>query len=97
MIGTLKPEETARHAAAAVPFLEHHLESSGNVGAVGFCWGGGGINRVAVLAPDLKAAVAYYGLQVPADQVRRSARRCFALCRARPARRTRGLLPTKLR
>ena len=69
MIGTLKPEETARHAAAAVPFLEHHLESSGNVGAVGFCWGGGGINHVAVLARDLKAAVAYYGLQVPADQI----------------------------
>ncbi len=69
MIGTLKPEETARHAAAAVPFLEHHPESTGNVGAVGFCWGGGGINRVAVLAPDLKAAVAFYGLQVPADQV----------------------------
>ena len=69
MIGTLNPDETARHAAAAVPFLERHPESTGKVGAVGFCWGGGGINRVAVLAPDLKAAVAYYGLQVPADQV----------------------------
>ncbi len=87
MIGTLKPEETARHAAAAVPFLEHHLESSGNVGAVGFCWGGGGINRVAVLAPDLKAAVAYYGLQVPADQIPAiRAPLLAALCRARPAR-----------
>jgi len=69
MIATLKPDETARHAAAAVPYLERHPESTGNVGAVGFCWGGGGINRIAVLAPDLKAAVAYYGLQVPADQV----------------------------
>jgi carboxymethylenebutenolidase len=69
MIGTLKADETAQHAAAAVPLLERHPESTGNVGAVGFCWGGGGINRVAVLAPDLKAAVAYYGLQVPADQV----------------------------
>jgi len=69
MIATLNPDETARHAAAAVPFLEHHPESTGKVGAVGFCWGGGGINKVAVLAPDLKAAVAYYGLQVPADQV----------------------------
>jgi carboxymethylenebutenolidase len=69
MIGTLKADETAQHAAAAVPLLERHPESTGNVGAVGFCWGGGGINRVAVLASDLKAAVAYYGLQVPADQV----------------------------
>jgi carboxymethylenebutenolidase len=69
MIGTLKPDETARRIAAAVPFLQHHAESNGKVGAVGFCWGGGIINRVAVLAPDLKAGVVYYGLQVPADQV----------------------------
>src|SRR5664279_2464942 len=69
MIGTLNAEETARRIAAAVPFLEHHAESTGKVGAVGFCWGGGIVNRVAVLAPDLKAGVIYYGLQVPADQV----------------------------
>jgi len=69
MIGTLKAGETAQRIAAAVPFLEHHEESTGKVGAVGFCWGGGMINRIAVLAPDLKAAVAYYGLQVPASEV----------------------------
>jgi carboxymethylenebutenolidase len=69
MIGTLKPDETAKHLAAAVPFLAAHAESTGNVGIVGFCWGGGIVNRVAVLAPDLKAGVIYYGLQVPADQV----------------------------
>ena len=44
-------------------------KSTGNVGAVGFCWGGGIINRIAVLAPELKAGVVYYGLQVPAEQV----------------------------
>ena len=69
MIGTLKPDETAKQLAAAVPFLAAHAESTGNVGAVGFCWGGGIINRIAVLAPELKAGVVYYGLQVPADQV----------------------------
>jgi len=69
MIGTLKPDETAKQLAAAVPFLEHHAESTGKVGIVGFCWGGGIVNRVAVMAPDLKAGVIYYGLQVPADQV----------------------------
>ncbi len=69
MIGTLKPAETAKHLAAAVPFLAAHAESTGNVGAVGFCWGGGIINRIAVLAPELKAGVVYYGVQVPADQV----------------------------
>ncbi len=70
MIGTLNADETARRIAAAVPFLERHPESTGNIGAVGFCWGGGIVNRVAVLAPDLKAGVVYYGVQVPADQVR---------------------------
>ena len=69
MIAALKADVTAQHAAAAVPFLEHHPESTGNVGAVGFCWGGGMVNRVAVLSPDLKAGVAYYGAQPPAAQV----------------------------
>jgi carboxymethylenebutenolidase len=69
MIGTLKSEETAKQLAAAVPFLTSHPESTGKVGAVGFCWGGGIINRIAVLAPELKAGVVYYGLQVPAEQV----------------------------
>jgi carboxymethylenebutenolidase len=69
LIATLNPEETARRIAAAVPFLAHHVESTGKVGAVGFCWGGEMVNRIAVLAPDLKAAVAYYGVQPPAAQV----------------------------
>jgi carboxymethylenebutenolidase len=70
MIATLDAGETARRIAAAVPFLAGHAESTGKVGAVGFCWGGGMVNRIAVLAPDLKAGVAYYGAQVPADQVK---------------------------
>src|SRR5262249_57337738 len=56
-------------AAAAVPFMIGHAESTGNVGAVGFCFGGGVVNRMAVERPDLKAAVAYYGTQPSADQV----------------------------
>src|SRR5664279_3172968 len=70
MIGTLNADETARRIAAAVPFLERHAESTGKVGAVGFCWGGGMVNRVAVLAPDLKAGIAYYGAQPPAELVK---------------------------
>ena len=69
MFAAIKPDETARQIAAAVPFLEKHPESSGNVGAVGFCWGGGMVNRIAVLSPGLKAGVAYYGAQPPAEQV----------------------------
>ena len=69
MIGTLNPGETAQRIAAAVPFLQKHQGSTGAVGAVGFCWGGGMVNRIAVLSPDLKAGVAYYGAQAPAAQV----------------------------
>lgn len=68
-IATLNLGDTAQRVAAAVPFLEKHPESTGKVGAVGFCWGGGIINRIAVLSPDLKAAVAYYGAQPPAADV----------------------------
>ena len=63
------PKDLAVAAIAAVPFIEAHAESNGNVGAVGFCFGGGVVNRMAAARPELKAAVAYYGLQVPASEV----------------------------
>ncbi len=69
MFAALKPDDTARQITAAVPFLASHAESTGSVGAIGFCWGGGMVNRIAVLSPDLKAGVAYYGAQPPAAQV----------------------------
>jgi carboxymethylenebutenolidase len=56
-------------ALAAVPFLQKHAESTGKVGAVGFCYGGGVVNRLAAGSPDLSAAVPYYGMQVPAEMV----------------------------
>jgi len=59
----------AESVAAAVPALAGHAESTGRVGAVGFCWGGGMVNQLAWRAPDLAAGVAYYGLQAPADKV----------------------------
>jgi carboxymethylenebutenolidase len=48
---------------ATVAFLKGDAASNGKVGAVGFCWGGGMVNALAVAAPDLDAAVAYYGMQ----------------------------------
>ncbi|HXF89787.1 MAG TPA: dienelactone hydrolase family protein [Xanthobacteraceae bacterium] len=56
---------------AAVSFLKKHPESTGKVGAVGFCFGGLMVNRLAVASEELDAGVAYYGRQVPADQVPR--------------------------
>jgi carboxymethylenebutenolidase len=53
---------------AAVSFLKSHANSTGKVGTVGFCWGGGMSNQIAVNSPDLAAAVVYYGIQPqPAD------------------------------
>lgn len=49
--------------AAAVGFLGRHRDTTGKVGAIGFCWGGGHVLEFAVNAPELDAAVAYYGSQ----------------------------------
>jgi carboxymethylenebutenolidase len=66
-----KTEREAMIAAAlaAIPFMLAHAESTGKVGAVGFCFGGGVVNRMAAGSPELAAAVPYYGLQVPVEMV----------------------------
>jgi carboxymethylenebutenolidase len=56
-------------AVAAIGLVAHHPESNGKVGAVGFCFGGGIVNRMAVASPGLMAAVAYYGAQPAASDV----------------------------
>ncbi len=48
---------------AAVPFVKSRPECNGHVGAVGFCFGGGIVNMMAVRIPDLAAAVPFYGAQ----------------------------------
>jgi carboxymethylenebutenolidase len=81
--GTPEDEEQARamfdgidraqvveNAVATVRFLKNHEQSNGNVGAVGFCFGGGIVNQTAVHAgADLTAGVAYYGSQPEASDV----------------------------
>ena len=54
---------------AAVTFLKARPESSGHVGAVGFCAGGTTVNAMAVRFPDLAAAVPFYGGQPAATDV----------------------------
>lgn len=48
---------------AAYEYLKNHKECNGKVGVVGFCFGGGIANMMAVRVPDLAAAVPYYGSQ----------------------------------
>ncbi len=67
MIGQLDRERTVANGVASIDFLHSHPRSTGKVGAVGFCWGGGMVNALAVAAgPKLQAAVPFYG-PVPAD------------------------------
>ncbi|WP_428276804.1 dienelactone hydrolase family protein [Candidatus Palauibacter sp.] len=46
---------------AAFGFLRDHEATTGRVGAVGFCYGGGVVNQLAVRLPDLGAGVPFYG------------------------------------
>lgn len=50
-------------------YLRSLKESNGKTACVGFCWGGGLANQLAVNSPKLNAAVAYYGRQADAADV----------------------------
>lgn len=54
---------------AAFEFLRDHEGSTGKVGCVGFCYGGGVCNALAVAYPDLAASVPFYGRQPAAEDV----------------------------
>ena len=69
MIGKLDPAVTVANAEASLKFLTELDGANGKVGAIGFCWGGGLVNRFATKSPELKAGVAYYGAQPPAEDV----------------------------
>ena len=53
----------------AFDYLKSRKDCNGKFGTVGFCWGGGMVNQLAVSNPDLKAAVAFYGRQPEAADV----------------------------
>ncbi|MPR08899.1 dienelactone hydrolase family protein [Microvirga tunisiensis] len=69
MIGQLKASDILAYGKAAVAYLKGRPDSNGKAGAVGFCWGGGAVNNLAVNEPNLKAGVAYYGGQPNAEDV----------------------------
>jgi carboxymethylenebutenolidase len=69
LIGQLDGQSTVNNYIAAVKYLQYHPESTGKVGIIGFCWGGGVVNQVAVKTPDLTAAVPFYGSQPAPEDV----------------------------
>lgn len=69
MIGKLDPLKNLGNYLKGLEYLRTHKAGNGKVGCVGFCWGGGMANQLAVHDPKLQAAVAYYGSQAKAEDV----------------------------
>ena len=69
MQSKLDGEKLLQDFVAAVHFLQSHEACTGNVGAVGFCYGGGVVNELAVRVPNLAAGVPFYGRQAAAEDV----------------------------
>jgi carboxymethylenebutenolidase len=65
----LESDTTVKNFVAAVKYLKTHPQTTGKVGCMGFCWGGGVTNQVAVNSPDLSAAVPFYGRQPASEDV----------------------------
>ncbi|RWB60519.1 dienelactone hydrolase family protein [Mesorhizobium sp.] len=71
MFAKIDASQVTADGVATVAYLKGLKDGNGKVGAVGFCWGGGTVNALAVNAPDLNlnAGVAYYGMQPKAEDV----------------------------
>lgn len=71
LIAQIKSATMNEVSLGALQFLKHHPQATGKCGVVGFCWGGGAVNQLAVAAPDLDAGVAFYGMQPGVQDVSR--------------------------
>jgi carboxymethylenebutenolidase len=65
----LNAADTLTNFVGVFDYLNTRKDYNGNAGCVGFCWGGGMANQLAVNVPSLKAAVAFYGRQPEAADV----------------------------
>lgn len=63
LFATLDTKKNLNNFIKSVDFLRARKECNRKVGVVGFCWGGGIANQLAVHVPNLNAAVAFYGRQ----------------------------------
>jgi len=69
MFTGLSAADLTANGVASIAYLKTLPRSTGKVGAIGFCWGGGAVNNLAVASADLLAAVPYYGAQPKAEDV----------------------------
>jgi carboxymethylenebutenolidase len=68
---TVDPQKLMNDFFAAYEHLAAREDSTGKVGCVGFCYGGGVCNALAVAYPELNASVPFYGRQAAAEDVPR--------------------------
>jgi len=67
LFGTVDRAKMSEDFVAAAQWLKARADCTGKIGVVGFCFGGGVSNMLAVrLGADLSAAVPFYGGQPPA-------------------------------
>lgn len=66
---TVDREKLMNDFFAGFEHLHTRDDSTGKVGSVGFCYGGGVCNALAVAYPELAASVPYYGRQAAAADV----------------------------
>ena len=68
LFGQLDAPKTREDMVAAAVYLKNRPDSTGKIGAVGFCWGGAVVNALATRLPELAAGVPFYGTAPPAEE-----------------------------
>ena len=66
----LEQPKTREDFIAALHYLRTRPDSTGKVGAVGFCYGGGVVGMLATRVPELAAGVPFYGGQPSAEETK---------------------------
>lgn len=69
MFAKIDAKSAVADLVALVDWLRARPDANGRVGAIGFCWGGGMVNLLAVASPALTAAVPFYGVAPPTADV----------------------------
>lgn len=69
MFQQLDTEKNLNNFVKAFDYLRTRKDSNEKFGALGFCWGGGMANQLAVRVPELRAAIPFYGRQADVADV----------------------------
>lgn len=69
MFSKLNAAENLQNFIKGLDYVKSRKDCNGSTGCVGFCWGGGMVNSLAVNVPGLKAGVAFYGRQADVADV----------------------------